>query len=148
MPWEAIFKGRLLFLLMILVGWGQDCPRRCLLAIWTPFVHPWTFLPPRHGPWALYEVGQGCWVLRPHRSIGKKHINYDLSYGQSLAIKLVAQYFFLLEINFDKSTIGLHFLSMSFMLAKFLENSKSIAMSSSINCLNCKFLQLKIMHKI
>ena len=24
------------------------------------FVHPRVFLPPRHGPWALYEMGRGC----------------------------------------------------------------------------------------
>ena len=29
---------------------------------------------------------------------------------------------FLLEMNFDKSTIGLHFLLIYFMLANFLEN--------------------------
>ena len=29
---------------------------------------------------------------------------------------------FLLEVNFDKSTIELHFLLISLMLAKFLEN--------------------------
>ena len=42
--------------------------------------------------------------------------------------------FFLLEVNFDKSTIELHFLRISFMLAKYLKNERSIDMSS-INCL-------------
>ena len=70
-PWEAVFKGMPLFLFTISVGQGQDCPRRCLLANWTLFVYPRTFLPPRHGPWALYEVGRGCWVLLPHNSPSK-----------------------------------------------------------------------------
>ena len=47
--------------------------------------------------------------------------------------------FFLLNVNFDKFTIGLHFLLMSYMFAKFSEDKKSIAMLL-INCLNCKFL--------
>ena len=71
MPWEAVFKGMLPFLLMISVGRGQDCPRRYLLAVWTLFVHLRVFLPPRHGPWALYEVGRGCWVLWTHNSPSK-----------------------------------------------------------------------------
>ena len=68
MPWEVIFKGMPPFLLMISVGRGQDCSRRCLLEVWTLFIHPQAFLPPRHGSWALYEVGQGCWVLWPHNT--------------------------------------------------------------------------------
>ena len=50
MPGEAIFKGMPLFFLTLSVGRGQDCSRRCLLATRTLFVHPWVFLPPRHGP--------------------------------------------------------------------------------------------------
>ena len=47
--------------------------------------------------------------------------------GQNLATKLVLALgyklnIFLLEVNFDKFTIGLHFLFISSMLAKFLEN--------------------------
>ena len=49
MPWEAIFKGMSPFLLMILVSWGQDYSRRCLLVVWTFFIHPQAFLPPWHG---------------------------------------------------------------------------------------------------
>ena len=71
MLWEAVFKGMPPLLLTISVGWGQDCPRRCLLAVWTLFVHPQVLLPPRHGSWALYEVGRGCWVLWPHNSPSK-----------------------------------------------------------------------------
>ena len=36
--------------------------------------------------------------------------------------------FFLLNVNFDKSTIRLHILLIFFILAKFQENSISIAM--------------------
>ena len=46
---------------------------------------------------------------------------------------------FLLKMNFDKFTIGLHLLLISSMLAKFLENQNLIVMPL-INCLNCKFL--------
>ena len=48
-----------------LVGRGQDCPRRCPPVAWTFLTHPRTFLP-RRGPWAWYEMGRGCWILRPH----------------------------------------------------------------------------------
>ena len=49
--------------------------------------------------------------------------------GQNLATRLVVVLYyttilniFLLEMNFDKSTIGLHNLFIFSMLAKFLEN--------------------------
>ena len=50
---------------------------------------------------------------------------------------------FLLKMNFDKFTIGLHLLLISSMLAKFLENQNLIVMPL-INCLNCKFCSLKL----
>ena len=46
---------------------------------------------------------------------------------------------FLLKVNFDKSTIRINHHLISFMLTKFVENYRSIAMSL-INSLNCKFL--------
>ena len=59
--------------------------------------------------------------------------------GQSLATKLILAFgyklnIFLLEMNFDKSTIGLQLLLISLMLAKFQENK------ISIKFLNYKFL--------
>ena len=50
-----------------------------------------------------------------------------LNMGQSLITKLVVTLgyklnIFLLEVNFDKSTIKLHLLLISSMLAKFQEN--------------------------
>jgi len=45
----------------------------------------------------------------------------------------------LLDINFDKFTIGLHILFISFILAKIPQDQRSIAMSS-IKYLNFKFL--------
>ena len=45
----------------------------------------------------------------------------------------------LLNMNFNKSTIELHFLLISSMFAKFPENQRSIALSS-IKYLNFKFL--------
>ena len=52
MPGEAVFKGVPLSPSVTLVRRGQGCPWRHLLAAWTFFVHPQTFLPPRRGPWA------------------------------------------------------------------------------------------------
>ena len=40
--------------------------------------------------------------------------------------------FFLLDVNFEKSTIGLYFLLISFILAKFQEDQRSIAILSII----------------
>ena len=52
MPGEAVFKGVPLSPSVTLVRRGQGCPRQRLLAAWTFFVHPQTFLFPRRGPWA------------------------------------------------------------------------------------------------
>ena len=46
---------------------------------------------------------------------------------------------FLLGVNFENITLGLHVLITSSTLAKFKENQKSIAMSL-VKCLNFKFL--------
>ena len=53
---------------------------------------------------------------------------------------------FLLNVKFSKFSIGLHFLLIFSILAKFLKDQRSIIMSL-IKCLNSKFLQFKIMHK-
>ena len=52
----------------------------------------------------------------------------------------------ILYVNFDKFNIGLHFLLIFSMLAKFSEDQRLIVMSS-IEYLHFKFLQSKIMHK-
>ena len=65
-----------------------------------------------------------------------------LFYIKNLRIRFsynFTQYIYLLDVNFGKSTIVLYFLLISSILAKFLEDQRSIVMSS-INCLNCKFL--------
>ena len=46
---------------------------------------------------------------------------------------------FLVDVNFDKSIIELHFFLISFMFSKFLENKKLITM------LSIKYLNLKIL---
>ena len=46
---------------------------------------------------------------------------------------------FLLDVNFDKSMIGLYFLLISSILAKFSKDQRSIAISS-INCFNYKIV--------
>ena len=63
---------------------------------------------------------------------------YKLKVGQNLVTKLVTILFniFLLEVDFDKSTIRLHLVLISSILTKFLENKRSIVMLS----INCKFL--------
>ena len=53
---------------------------------------------------------------------------------------------FLLDVNFNKPTIRLHFSFLSFIFAKFLSGQRSIT-STSIKCLNFKFLWYKTMHK-
>ena len=45
-------------------------------------------------------------------------------------------------MNFDKSTVRLHYLHIFFMLTKFQGNKKLIA-TSSISCLNSSFCSLK-----
>ena len=40
-------------------------------------------------------------------------------------------YIFILNVKFENLTVGLHVLIISFMLAKFQKNQKSIAMSSN-----------------
>ena len=68
-----------------------------------------------------------------------------LKFGQSLVTNLLQLKatnrlnIFLLDMNFNKFTIGLHFLLISSMLAKFLKIQRSITMSS-IKYLNFKFL--------
>ena len=45
-------------------------------------------------------------------------------------------------MNFDKSTVRLHYFHIFFMLTKFLDDQRLIA-TSSINCLNSSFCSLK-----
>ena len=65
---------------------------------------------------------------------------YEISfhYGQSLATTSLN--IFILDVNFDKSTIRLLFLLISSIFTKFSENQKSKFCHQSINCLNFKFL--------
>ena len=49
---ETASSGVALSPFVILVCRGQGRPRQYILAVWILFVRPWTFLPPRHGPWA------------------------------------------------------------------------------------------------
>ena len=52
----------------------------------------------------------------------------------------------LLDANFDKSTVGLHYIHILSMLAKFHGEQRLIVMLS-INYLNSGFCSLKIIHK-
>ena len=49
---EAVLESVLLSPSMTSVCRGQGCPWQRLLADWTLFVHPRTFLLPQHGHWA------------------------------------------------------------------------------------------------
>ena len=71
--WEIAFGGVPLFCPMISVCREQDCPRQRVLTVWTFFIRPRTFLPPRRGPWAWYEMGRGCQILWPHNSSSKSY---------------------------------------------------------------------------
>ena len=55
-------------------------------------------------------------------------------------------YIFILSVNFENLTVGLHVLIISFIIAKFQENQRSIAISPN-KCLNFKFLWSKIVCK-
>ena len=48
----------------------------------------------------------------------------------------------LLDVNFDKFTIGLHYIHILSVFAKFHSDQKSIVMLS-IDCLNSSFCSLK-----
>ena len=63
-------------------------------------------------------------------------LGITLSYVTSLNISL-------LNVNFNKSIVGLNSIFILCMHAKFQDNLRSIIMSS-IMCLNLKFLHLKL----
>ena len=55
-----------LFSPMILAYREEGRPRQYNLVVWIPFIRPRAHLPPRRGPWALYQM---CWspqILWPH----------------------------------------------------------------------------------
>ena len=69
-------------------------------------------------------------------------IDFWEKFGIKLGYRLRIQLhliFFLLDVNFHKSIIDLHFFFISFVLAKFQKDQRSIAMSST-KCLNFEFL--------
>ena len=55
--------------------------------------------------------------------------------------------FLLLDVNFEKSNVGLHFLLISSMFAKFQNHQRSIIILS-IKCLNFNFLRENFKKKI
>ena len=52
------------------------------------------------------------------------------------------RYISLFDVNFDKSTVGIHYLHIFFMHTKFQGDQRLIVMLS-INCLNSSFCNLK-----
>ena len=67
-----------------------------------------------------------CHIIIRRRNSGLlRHIRTEfilIFNGQNLVTKLVVLSIFLLKVNFDKFTIRLHLLLISFMFAKFLKN--------------------------
>ena len=47
---------------------------------------------------------------------------YEIIFHYEQSLATISLNIFILNVNFDKSTIRLHFLSISFILAKFLDN--------------------------
>ena len=60
----------------------------------------------------------------------------------TLGVTRTQPYIFLFDVNFDKSTIRLHYLHIFFMLTKFKGDQRLIVMSS-INCLDSSISSLK-----
>ena len=81
--WETALGGVPLSPSVISVCREQDCPRQRLLIVWTFFIRPRTFLPPRHGPWAWYEMSWGCQILWPHTIQLKKKKIYNYNNNNS-----------------------------------------------------------------
>ena len=60
----------------------------------------------------------------------------------TLGVTRTQPYIFLFDVNFEKSTIRLHYLHIFFMLTKFKGDQRLIVMSS-INCLDSSISSLK-----
>ena len=72
-----------------------------------------------------------------------KYKFYNKLLGDVILLKCYTiQYFLKLDTNFDKSIVGLHYLHIFLMFAKFQGNQRLIVMSL-INCLNLSFCHLK-----
>ena len=60
----------------------------------------------------------------------------------TLGVIWIQPYISYFNVNFDKSTVRLHYLRIFFMLTKFESDQRSIVISS-INCLDSSFSSLK-----
>ena len=87
-PRRTVFEGVPLSPSMTFVCRGQGCPWQYMLAVWILFVLPQTFLSPRHGPWARYEMGWGPQILWPHTIYFEKLIiELHIVYAHNIHIK-------------------------------------------------------------
>ena len=92
-------------------------------------------------------------MLRPYRTcnpivgFSKYEFNNKLLGGVTFfwvtsGITWTQPYIFQFDVNFDKSTIRLHYLHTFFVITKFQGDQKLIGMSL-INCLNLSFYSFK-----
>ena len=120
---RAVFEGVLLSPSVTLVGWGQDGPRRCLPAAWAFLTHPWMFLLSRRGPWAWYEMGLACQILRPHMYIFK-FLFYFIDFSCFYLLNFLGQFIKILErganyINFKAKIKILFVILLVFFFQKW-----------------------------
>ena len=59
------------------------------------------------------------------------------SYLNKVSLQILQTYIFILHVNFENLTLGLNVLIISFMLAKFQEDQRSIAHQTNVK--NYKF---------
>ena len=83
----------------------------------------------------------------PTVGFSKYEFNNKLSVGVTFfkvtsSVTWTQPYISYFNMNFDKSTVRLHYLHIFFMLTKF-QGDQRLTVMSSINCLNSSFCNLK-----
>ena len=91
--------------------------------------------------WLLYNLEEVVSDVNPKQFATIREDDIYI-YIYNIGFKLHRPMFFYLDVNFHKSITGLHYLHIFFMLTKFKDDQRSIAMLS-INCLNLSFCSLK-----
>ena len=94
-----------------------------------------------------------AWMLRTYRTcnpmvgfskyeFNNKFLVCVTFFRVTSGVTWTQRYISLFNVNFEKSTVRLHYLHIFFMLTKFQGNKKLIVISS-INCLNWSFCSLE-----
>ena len=92
-------------------------------------------------------------MLRPYRTcnptvgfskyeFNNKSLGGVIFFWVTSSVTWTQPYIFHFDVNFDKSTVRLHYLYTFFVITKFQGDKKLIGMSS-INCLNLSFCSFK-----